>query len=83
MAESKELTDKEVERIDFIQNETFEYLKRLLPEDKAAKLEWDVDMLTYIIESAEEVLEERGLCTPEEFYPYRDGDEYEEEDDED
>ena len=71
----KELTDKEMERIDFVQNATFEYLKSLLPPAKADKLEWDLDMLMYIIESAGEVLEEKGLCAEEEFYPYRDEDE--------
>ena len=79
----RELTDEEIKRIDFVQNETFEYLKRLLPADKAKKLEFDTDMLTYIAESVAEVFDEKGLMSESECYPYVDSDDLlDDEDDE-
>jgi hypothetical protein len=65
---SKELTDAEVERIDDIQNAAFEFVNSILP--RGAQVDWDIEMLDGILETVWEHIEDRGICTEREFYPF-------------
>lgn len=63
-----ELTDKQIERQDFVDNVTFEYINSLVPSDKL--IEWDIDCIAQVRDAVWEVLKPKNICTEQEFYPY-------------
>lgn len=65
----KELTDEEMARIDHIQNETYNYLRRMMPEGK--EIGWDLNLIHEVIEDVWDRIKDLGICTEMEFYPYR------------
>ncbi len=63
-----ELTDKQIERQDFVDNATFDFINSLIPNDK--QIEWDIDSIAQVRDAVWEVLKHRNLCTEQEFYPF-------------
>ena len=66
---NSELTDKEMDRIDHIQQLTYDYILEMLPDGKA--VEYDLDMIDDVIEAVWGAIKDREICTEMEFYPYR------------
>lgn len=65
----EELTEKEMERIDTVHEEVFNFINRILPNGK--KVKWDLDLIISVAEAVWRCLEDRNICTEMEFYPYR------------
>ncbi len=63
-----ELTDQQLERQDFVDNATFDYINSLIPNDK--EIEWDIDSIAQVRDKVWDVLKYRNICTEQEFYPY-------------
>ena len=76
---SREMTDKETERLDKIHNLTYEFLQNLIPGGGKAKGgtddAWDRDLIDDVLETVWNGIKDKGICTENEFYPYRDDDE--------
>lgn len=74
-----ELTDAEVERIDYIQGMTHDFIAKLIP-DKRKRQEmldscnYDLDAIDAVLTTVWEHIEDKGLCSEQEFYPYREED---------
>ena len=62
-----ELTDKQIERQDFVDNAIFELINELIPSEK--KMEWNIEMIGEIRDSIQSQLVEKGFCTKADFYP--------------
>ncbi len=66
----KELTKRQLERQDDVDNACFNLLTDLAG-DKASKLEWDMEHISAVREAVQEVLVDKlHLMTEQEFYPY-------------
>lgn len=65
-----ELTDKEVERLDFITDRVRSFINEILPDGK--KTEVDPDLTDNVITAIWDCLKDRGICTENDFYPFRD-----------
>lgn len=63
-----ELTDKQIERQDFVDNATFDFIKSLIPNGK--QIEWDIDCIAQVRDKVWDVLKHRKICTEQEFYPF-------------
>ena len=66
----KELTDREIERIDLLHNETNDYLARIIPGYDPEN--WDIGLIDRVVEAVWNEIKDRGWMTEREFYPYRD-----------
>ena len=66
---NSELTDKEMDRIDRVQNLTYDYINKMLPRGKS--VEFDLDTIDDVIEAVWDAIKDKGICTEMEFYPYR------------
>lgn len=64
----RELTNIELERNDFIHNEIFDLINRLIPNDKT--IEWDIQIIAEIADDIEGHLVSKGVCSAQEFSPY-------------
>ena len=65
----KELTQKQIDRQDFVDNEILDLLKRLLPQNTS--LDWDIEIIATVRETIRIQLTDKGLITSEQrFYPY-------------
>lgn len=62
-----ELSDKQIERQDFVDNATFNFINSLIPNDK--QIEWDIDSIAQVRDAVWEVLKHKNFCTEQEFYP--------------
>ena len=62
-----ELTDKQIERQDFVDNAIFELINELIPSEK--KMEWNIEMVGEIRDTIQSQLIKNGFCTETEFYP--------------
>jgi len=64
-----ELTRKQLNRQDFVDNEIFDLIRRLLPQ--STPLEWDIEMIATVREAIRIHLMDRSIITSEQrFYPY-------------
>lgn len=62
------LTKKELERQDFVDNEIFELIQKLIPANK--KLEWDIEVIGAVRDAIRaEVVDEQKLMSEIKFYP--------------
>lgn len=69
-ATPNELTDAQIERQDFVDNEILALVNSLKPED-AAEIEWDGEILGKIRDAVQSVLvDDLDLMTEQEFYPF-------------
>jgi len=66
-----EFTDREIERIDTVDNAIHEFLNNIVPNGKT--VEWDRDLIISVVEAVWDCIKDRNICTEMEFYPYREG----------
>jgi hypothetical protein len=68
-----ELTKKELERQDFVDNKIHELLVELNPNkesDKESDKDWDIDVIGSIREVIRRLFVTKSICADHEFYPY-------------
>ena len=70
---TKELTDTQLERIDLLHNEIFDFINRILPNHKT--ISWDMGLIGQVAESLSTILSSKGICSEMDFYPYREDEE--------
>ena len=63
-----ELSQKQIERQDFVDNATFEFIKSLIPNDK--QIDWDIESIGIVRDAVCKVLVAKQVCTEQEFYPF-------------
>lgn len=64
----KNLTQKEINRQDFVDNAVFDIIKLLAPSKK--KIEWNIEFIAYVRDSLESLFVKRmGICNKQKFYP--------------
>jgi hypothetical protein len=67
----KELTDKQIDRQDFVDNAIFQLVQRVNSTDKT--IEWDIEMIGEVRDVIRQWIVERMKITDEQtFYPYID-----------
>lgn len=63
-----QLTEKQIKRQDFVDNEVFELIQRLAP---AAKIKWDIEMIGSVRNSIQiQLVDKQKLMSEAKFYPY-------------
>lgn len=63
-----QLTEKQIKRQDFVDNEVFELIRRLAP---SAKIKWDIEMIGNLRDAIQEqVVDKQKLTNEARFYPY-------------
>ena len=64
----KTLTKQQIERQDFVDNEIFEMIQKLLPDSK--QINWDIETIGTIRESVrKQIVESKKIMLEQEFYP--------------
>ncbi|MCL2327109.1 MAG: hypothetical protein FWC39_01210 [Bacteroidetes bacterium] len=63
-----ELTKKQIERQDFVDNAIFDLLETLNPTKK--QLDWDIEMISAIRDMISDYFDDIEICKEQEFYPY-------------
>lgn len=63
----KELTQKQLERQDFVDNAIFELIQTLNPTDE--EIEWDIDFIGEIRDVIQSQFVDLGICEEQLFYP--------------
>jgi hypothetical protein len=63
-----ELTDKQIERQDLVDNAIFDLLKTLNPTKK--RLKWDIEVIGSVRDIISDYFETSGICKEQKFYPY-------------
>jgi hypothetical protein len=62
------LTKQQIERQDFVDNEVFEMIQRLVP---SAKIKWDIEMIANIRNLIQiQLIDKQKLMGETRFYPY-------------
>jgi len=65
----KTFTRKELDRQDFVDNEIFELIQKLLPAGR--KLKWDIEMIGFVRDAVQDqIINKRGV-SKNKFYPYK------------
>ena len=63
------LTEKQIERQDFVDNQIFELMQKLLPVSKTLK--WDIEAISEIRDAIQaQVIGKKGVINEAQFYPY-------------
>ena len=63
------LTKKQTERQDFVDNQIFELMQKLLPVSKT--VEWDIEAISAIRDAIQtQVVDKKGVINEAQFYPY-------------
>lgn len=63
-----QLTEKQIKRQDFVDNEVFELIRRLAP---SAKIKWDIEMIGNVRDSIQiQIVDKQKLMSETRFYPY-------------
>lgn len=63
------LTKQQIERWDFVDNQIFELMQKLLPPSK--QIDWDIEIIAMIRDAIRvEIVNERKLMNEMQFYPY-------------
>ena len=63
-----QLTEKQIRRQDFVDNEVFELIQRLAP---SAKIKWDIEMIGNVRDSIRiQFVDKQKLMSESKFYPY-------------
>lgn len=63
-----ELTKEQIERQDFVDNATFDFINSIIPNEN--QIEWDIDSIAQVREKVWDVIKERNICSEQEFYPF-------------
>ena len=65
----KTLTKQELERQDFVDNEIFQLIQKLLPKNK--QLEWDIEVIGAVRDTIHtEFIKKTEVMDEKSFYPY-------------
>ena len=65
----KILTKQQVERQDFVDNQIFELLQKLLPSSN--KIEWDIEAIAAVRDAIQkQLVDKQKLMNEGQFYPY-------------
>ena len=65
-----QLTKKQIKRQDFVDNEIFELIQRLLPAANI-KIKWDIEMIGFVRDSIRmQLVNNKKLTSEAKFYPY-------------
>ena len=65
----EKLTDGQIERQDFVDNQIYDLVTRLVPLTK--EIEWDIEMIGEMRDVLKEWLVDKlNVITKQEFYPY-------------
>jgi hypothetical protein len=65
-----ELTQQQIDRQDFVDNNILEFLNSMQPE-KRGTIEHDIELVGKVRDAIQEVLvDDLHMCTEMEFYPY-------------
>lgn len=62
-----ELTNKQLERQDFVDNKIMALLQEVNPTGQS--LQWDIEVIGEIRDIVANYFKEKGICSEEEFYP--------------
>ena len=64
-----ELSKKQIDRQDFVDNSIYKLLQNLNPS--VLEIKWDIDQISQIREEIENIIVKKmNLCSEQEFYPY-------------
>lgn len=63
-----ELTKEQIERQDFVDNATFNFINSIIPNEN--QIEWDIDSIAQVREKVWDVIKFRNICSEQEFYPF-------------
>lgn len=63
-----ELTDKQIERQDFVDNMVYNMLNVLTPSDQ--RMNWDIETIGLVRDTIANLFVKKGVCTEQEFYPF-------------
>ena len=63
-----QLTEKQIRRQDFVDNEVFELIQRLAP---STKIKWNIEMIGNVRDSIQiQLVDKQKLMDERRFYPY-------------
>jgi hypothetical protein len=63
-----ELTKEQIERQDFVDNATFNFINSIIPNEN--QIQWDIDSIAQVREKVWDVIKFRNICSEQEFYPF-------------
>ncbi len=63
-----ELDNTQIERQDFVDNSTYEFINSLIPNEK--QLDWDMESIAAVRDVVGAILGDKHICTEQEFYPF-------------
>lgn len=65
----KILTKKSLERQDFVDNEIFKLIQKLVPASK--QLEWNIEIIGAVRDAIrEQIVDDKKIMEEDQFYPY-------------
>jgi len=67
-SDDMELTKKQIERQDFVDNAIFDLLETLNPTNK--QLDWNIEIIATIRDMISAYFVDIEICKEQEFYPY-------------
>ena len=63
-----ELTEKQLDRQDFMDNATSDFINSLIPNGKL--INWDIESIGQVRDAVCNVLVVKQFCSEQDFYPY-------------
>lgn len=66
----QELTNDQIERLDFIHNKIYRLVREVTPMEHRRKIEWDMEVIGEVSDVIEDYLVSKKICTAMEFAPY-------------
>ena len=63
-----ELTKEQIERQDFVDNATFNFINSIIPNEN--QIQWDIDSIAQVREKVWDVIKFRNICSEQDFYPF-------------
>ncbi len=68
MIKMSKLTNKQIERQDFVDNQIFELMQSFIPSSK--KIKWDIEMIASVRDAIQEqIVDNKKIMSEFEFYP--------------
>lgn len=62
------LTKEQIERQDFVDNATFNFINSIIPNEN--QIQWNIDSIAQVREKVWDVIKFRNICSEQEFYPF-------------
>ena len=64
-----QLTKRQINRQDFVDNQMFELIQKLLPPSK--QIDWNVEVIGAVRDTIrEQIVDKQKIVSEEQFYPY-------------